>query len=59
MAFSMSGAPKKMAKPGGTKRRIRRGSVNDNDRGMLWTCRWLVLASPPPPPPQPADTTSR
>jgi hypothetical protein len=29
----MSGAPKKMAKPGGTKRRIRRGSVNDNDRG--------------------------
>ena len=36
---SMSGAPKKMAKPGGTKRRIRRGSVNDNDRGVHWTAR--------------------
>lgn len=54
-SLSMSGAPRKMAKPGGTKRRIRRGSVNDNDRGVHWTGRWLALASllaaPPPQPP--------
>ena len=40
----MSGAPKKMGKPSGTKRRIRRGSVNDNDRGVLRTIARSLLA---------------